>query len=244
MVFAQRLHSQHNASGAEMRAATASDGPTPPQEEQQQTSLYASYLARDLKTYSADFEDSLIDAVLNSSGRFIGRDGVRIIPEDSDEQPVEGVSLRAEDVSLESLPSIPSSEAEPPLPLNHPRRVFASPVAGVKLTHPGGFLEGGPGLDPERDTFPDHFFARNPQITTSIQLQATLKHEVDGSIELLKERLQNRRRAKERNEQIEKELRMLTDQHSMELRVQERMQEDARKKKEARELRRKERDGG
>ncbi|KAK5122346.1 hypothetical protein LTR85_004257 [Meristemomyces frigidus] len=220
-----------------MSAASPAGGPTPPQEEQP-NGAYASYVPHDLK-YSADFEDSLVKAVLDPNAR---QDGIRIIASDSDEQPVNGVSVRARDVSLQSLPTI--SENELPLPLNDPRRIFTSPAAGVKLTHPGGYLEGGPGLDPDMDTFPDDFLSRYEHATSPEELRKAIRQEIDSSVELLKERLRARQRAKERNEQIEKELKTLMDQHGMELKIHTRMAEENQRKKVAKERRRREREGG
>ena len=215
-------------------------GPNPPQEDEG-NSNYAAYVPHDLK-YSADFEDSLMHALLDNSGHNNTPDGIRIIPEDSTEQSVNGVSVRAEGISAQSLPTI--SEDELPLNLTDPRRVFQSPIPGIKLTHPGGYLEGGPGLDPEMDTFPDDFLANNPAISTPAQLRRARQKEIEASLEALKERLRARRRAKERNEQLEREIKTLTDQHSMEVRIQSQMAEEQRRKKEARAKRRRDREGG
>lgn len=220
-----------------------SGGPTPPQETQP-TNTYATYVPHDL-AYSADFEDSLIAPILHSSnpdGSSQPEAGIRIIPPDSNETPVSGVSVRASDISPESLPTI--TETDLPLPLNDPRRKFASPLPGVLLTHPAGYLEGGPPLDPSLDTFAEDLLSHRPKIKNPDDLQRAVQKEIDANVEILKERLRARRRAKEKNEQVAKELKVLTDQHSMELRIQERWQEDAKKKKEAKEARRREREGG
>jgi hypothetical protein len=195
--------------------------------------------------YNADFEDSLIAPVLhssNSDGSTQLDSGIRVIPPDSTETPVSGVSVRASDISPESLPTI--LETDLPLPLSDPRRKFASPLPGVLLTHPHGYLEGGPPLDPTLDTFAEDFLSHRPNITKPQDLEKAVKREIESNVEVLKERLRARQRAKEKNEQVAKELKVLTDQHSMELRIQERMQEDARRKKEARMARRGEREGG
>ena len=192
--------------------------------------LYASYVPHDLK-YSADFEDSLADILLDEA-KNTSDTGLRVIPEDSDEQPREGVSIRETDVLLPDLPGI--AEDELPLPLNDPRRIFTSAIPGIKLTHPGGYLEGGPGLDPEMDTFLDDFIGRRPGISNARELDRAIQREVDASVELLRERMRARQRAKEKNEQIEKEIRALVDQHSMELKIQRRMAEEQREKREAR----------
>ncbi|KAK4541421.1 hypothetical protein LTR36_008022 [Oleoguttula mirabilis] len=220
-----------------MAATSPAGRPTPPQEEQP-NGAYASYVPHDLK-YSADFEDSVVKAVLDPNAQ---HDGIRVIASDSDEQPVNNVSVRARDVSLQSLPAI--AEAELPLPLTDPRRIFASPVAGVKLTHPGGYLEGGPGLDPDMDTFPDDFLSRYEHVTSPDELRKAIRQEIDTSVELLRERLRARQRAKERNEQLEKELKALMDQHGMEYKIHNRLAEENQRKKEARERRRREREGG
>lgn len=199
---------------------------------------YASYVPHDLK-YSATFEDALVDAILNSDGKHTG---IRIIPEDSDEQAIEGESVRLSDIQLHSLPNI--DEEELPLRLDDSRRIFASPIPGVNLTHPGGYLEGGPGLDPEMDTFPDDFLSSRPRVSSAPQLQRALQTEINARMEMLKERLRARQKAKERNEQIEKELKTLTDQHDMELKIHNRMQEEVARKKEAREKRKRDREAG
>ena len=66
--------------------------PTPSQGEFPSSviSTYASYIPHDLK-YNADFEDSLINAVLSSNGKQVG---IRLIQVDRDEQAVEGDSVR------------------------------------------------------------------------------------------------------------------------------------------------------
>jgi len=223
-----------------MTSVLSTGGSPPPLERNgSSTATYASYVPHDLK-YSATFEDALVDAVLSADSQ---SEGIRIIPYDSDEQPVEGDSVRAEDVDFAALPHI--TEEELPLPLDDARRVYASPVPGVRLTHPGGYLEGGPGLDPEMDTFPDDFFTNtHPSISTTAQLDEAVKSEVASSVALLKQRMEARRQGREKNERIEKELRTLMDQHQMELRLQDRMANERRKKKEAREKKREGKAGG
>ncbi|KAK3629059.1 hypothetical protein LTR56_018295 [Elasticomyces elasticus] len=220
-----------------MAATSPSGGPTPPQDEQL-NGLYASYVPHDL-VYNADFEDSLMRAALDPDAK---RDGIRIIPSGSTERAQEGLSVHLSDALLQSLPII--AEDELPLPLNDSRRIYASPVPGVKLTHPGGYIEGGPGLAPNMDTFPDDYFQNNPEITSADEFRKARTKEVEASIELLKERLRARQGAKEKNEQIEKQLQKLREEHDMELRVHNKMAEVNRQKKEARERRKKEKEGG
>lgn len=187
--------------------AAASGGPTPPQEDLSD-STYASYVPHDL-VYSADFEDSLIAPVLHGSSQ--SNAGIRVIPPDSNEEPVSGLSVRSSDISPESLPTI--TETDLPLPLIDPRRKFASPLPGVLLTHPSGYLEGGPPLDPKMDTFAEDFLSHHPNVSSPEELRRAVQKEIDVKVEALKERLRARQRAKEKNEQVAKELKVLTDQH-------------------------------
>ncbi|EMD00499.1 hypothetical protein BAUCODRAFT_172013 [Baudoinia panamericana UAMH 10762] len=222
-----------------MAVASPAGNPTPPSEEPSR-SLYANYVPNDL-TYNADFEDSLITTVLH--GETGGRTpGIRVLPGNSMEMAEQGVSIRASDVSLQSLPFIP--EHDLPLPLTDTRRIFASPLSGINLTHPGGYLEGGPGLDPEMDTFPDDFIANRPHIHTSVDLHRAIHEEVEKATELLRQRLRRREEARETNERVERELKTLMDEHKMEMRVHEKLAEEQARKKEIKEKRRRERDGG
>lgn len=203
-------------------------GPTLARNESASTHVpYAPYVPHDLK-YSASFEDSLIDATLGADFK---QAGIRIIPDESDEEAIQGESVRLSEVDFQSLPHI--TEDELPLALHDTRRIFASPIPGIKLTHPGGYLEGGPGLDPEMDTFPDDFLSSRPQVTSSTHLQKALQKEINSSLELLKERVRARQKAKEKNEQIEKEIKLLKDTHDLEVKVRKKMQEDSIQKKEA-----------
>lgn len=211
--------------------------PTPPQEEQP-NGAYANYLPHDLK-YREDFENAVAQVVLNPPQK---SDGIRIIPEDSSEIPVEGVSVKADAISLQSLPQI--SEEELPLPLDDPRRIFASCIPGIKLTHPGGYFEGGPGLDPDLDSFPEHFFHNNPSAVNESTLRAAEDKEIVSHFEELRKRMQERQRAKEKNEQIERDLKSMREEHSMELKVNRKLADKRRAQKEAKEKKRREREGG
>lgn len=221
-----------------MVSPSAAVGPSPPADDNSDRA-YANYVPHELK-YSTDFEDSLVQTLLDPDAKT--DNGIRVIPDDSDEAPEKGVSIRANDILAASLPDI--QEGELPLPLNDPRRIYASAIPGIRLTHPGGYLEGGPGLDPEIDMFPKDFLSHKATIGTPSDLRTAVQAEIDTHVEALKERLRARQRAKEKNEQIEKELRALVDQHNMELKIQRRMAEEQRAKREAKEKKRRERGGG
>nr|POE88182.1 hypothetical protein CFP56_11411 [Quercus suber] len=222
--------------------AQAQTQPTPPSEDAP-FSAHASYIPHDL-AYSAEFEDSLIDAILDPNPSDITSDGgICVLSPDSPTLPVSGTSIRLSDVSPQSLPFLP--EAELPLPLNSPLRTFASPLRGIKLTHPFGYFEGGPGLDPTIDTFPDDFVAGHAEVETAKELRRAVEQEIASNVEVLRDRLRARREAKENNARIERELRTLLDQHSMERKIHAKMAEEKVRKREAREKRKKSgREGG
>ena len=193
---------------------------------------YGSWVPHDLP-YNAEFEDDLIDIILNPDHD--ASRGVRVIPEDEDEVPVDNHSVRFQDIDLTTLPTC--NEADLPIPLSDSRRIYAHPIPGIKLTHPYGWVEGGPSLDPQLDTFADDFLLNRPDVTTVEQLRAAVNAEVTTNIARLRERLLERQKAKNRNEQILKELKTKTDQHELEKKIHERQAEETRRKKEAREAR-------
>ncbi|EME50109.1 hypothetical protein DOTSEDRAFT_68844 [Dothistroma septosporum NZE10] len=221
-------------SGDEIAPAGA---PTPPQEEQP-FGAYASYVPHDLK-YSAVFEDDIMQAVLDPPST---DNGIRIIPEDSNEMPVEGISIKAKAISLQSLPTI--AEDELPLALGDARRIFASHVPGIRLTHPGGYLEGGPGLDPDMDTFPEDFLNNNSVATNATSLHAAVRKDINASKEMLYDRMRKRQDGIKHNERIERELRKMQEEHAMEMNIHRKMAEQRRAKKEAKDQRRLGKDAG
>ena len=217
-------------------------GATIPLQEGAPSGMFASYVPHDLK-YSAEFEDGVMRAVLGlESAPASKSEGIRVIPDDSDEPAVAGVSVRSEAASLQNLPSI--DEETLPLALDDTRRLYASPLPGIKLTHPGGYLHGGPGLDSEIDTFPEDFLANNPRVHTPGQLRGAIERDIAASREILHERMRTRQRAIQKNEQIEKELNLLMEEHSMELKINRKLADERRAKKEAKAKRKMEREAG
>ncbi|KAK4554823.1 hypothetical protein LTR86_007971 [Recurvomyces mirabilis] len=218
-------------------AVHSSTAPTPPRDTSH-PDLYANYVPHDLK-YSPTFEDDLLALVLHGPAPNT-TPGIRVLPLDSTEEPEVDVSVRVSDVSLDSLPTI--TESDLPLPINDPRRIFESPIKGLKLTHPHGYLEGGPGLDPNLDTFTDDFLSnhtpRNHRSSTHHNdptvLRAAVDAEIQSSITLLKQRMRERGEAKRKNDEVEKKLRELRQEHDMELRVHNKMAEDIQRRKAAR----------
>lgn len=95
--------------------------------------------------YAAAFTDSLINPLVHPAPRASkASTGLRVIPPSSDQRGKANFSIRYEDIDLDCLPEV--TQAELPLPLDDPRRRYASGIPGIRLTHPGGPLEGGVGV--------------------------------------------------------------------------------------------------
>lgn len=205
---------------------------TPPTEAAANVSntVYAAYLPRDVP-YNEAFEKSLQHALEHPP---YTRDGITVLPNNSPVPPEPGVSVRARDVDAAKLPHVPFAAL--PLPLDDSRRVYASPVPGVRLTHPGGYLEGGPGFAPGDDAFVQEFIHQFG-ITDAAQLRDARDREIDQCLNEARERMQAKRDALEHNARIENELKTLMDQRDMELKIETRMRDEARERRERREKR-------
>lgn len=145
-----------------------------------------------------------------------------------------GESVRLEDAGLPAV-----GHAELPLPLSDSRRVYRSAVPGVKLTHPGGPLEGGappfqpsgaPGIEGQiADDIRD--FARQLVKENSLknptQLKKFISAETQRQIEELKRQMSDRSRAKEQNEQTQKEINKKDQTRALERKIEERFKKDA-----------------
>lgn len=212
-------------------AFTMTQIPTTPRSEPDDESTYASRLPHEIP-YDGDFQDS-VQAVITNPPKT--DPALRIIPNGSDEAPKQGTSIRESAIDRATLPQIAFSEL--PLPLSDSRRIYASPVPGINLTHPGGYLEGGPGIAPADDEFARHFIAEN-NIRTAEELEAAVQREISANVELLRQRMWNRAEAKERNKRIGKEIATLTDQMDLETKVLNKAREKAREKRERKEARR------
>ncbi|PNS20068.1 Sphingomyelinase C 2 [Sphaceloma murrayae] len=175
---------------------------------------HASYLPRDIP-YSAPFEDSIAD-LLNSTTSTATRP-IAERPASSSSYPV---------LDLDALP----------LAISDPRRTFPSPVPGLRLTHPSGYLEGGPGLSPSEDEFAAHFVSEHG-IRDVQTLEQVKSQEIQRHIETARERARKRREAKEKNEGIDAEIRAMEEQLKLEMRVLGKARERALEKRETREKR-------
>lgn len=187
--------------------------------------------------YDANYEDSLMRTVLDSSSQ---HSGLRVLNDNSKEAPVQNISIRAADIAAQSLPVVRDEEL--PLPLSDARRTYSSAIPGIKLTHPSGAFQGG--IEQRNDgqeTFIDDFLVNNATINTDEQLQRAVDYEVGVNTNLLKDRMHARLKAKEKNEMLEKEIKTLVMTHDTELRVQRRMLDEQQARKEAKARRRQER---
>ncbi|KAK6438507.1 hypothetical protein LTR95_005291 [Oleoguttula sp. CCFEE 5521] len=198
---------------------------------------YASYVPHDLP-YNEAYENAIMQITLRPDPN--AKRGIRVIPEGSSEQAQEGVSVGAADIAWESLPII--AEADLPLLLDDPRRIYASQVPGILLTHPGGYHEGGPGLDPEMDTFAEDFTSRHGDVQDAVQLRAAKDKDVKANLELLKKQMLDRQKAVEHNAKIHSQLKALTEQHELELKLLKNSAEEQRVKRETREKKKRERE--
>jgi hypothetical protein len=100
--------------------------------------------------YSAAFLTSLSQTILTSpSPTSLSKDlaqGLHITPTKPTSGSSHARNTDTDTISLSSipfstLPSIPTPSL--PLPLSDHRRTYASAIPGIKLTHPGGWIEGG-----------------------------------------------------------------------------------------------------
>jgi hypothetical protein len=194
---------------------------------------YAAYEPHQIP-YSAHYENALYH-ILEYPPR--ARDAIFVIPDHSSEQPKQAVSVRARDIDPDSLPKL--SLHQLPLSTHDPRRVFASPVPGIRLTHPGGYLEGGPGPSPEDQRKWAREFLERERVESEEQLGMAVQHHMQQNMALAKERMRARYHALQQNARIEKEIKTLMDQREMEVKIETRMKEDAKRRRENREHKRK-----
>ncbi|GAB7346430.1 hypothetical protein MBLNU457_5127t1 [Dothideomycetes sp. NU457] len=209
-----------------------SQAPTTPKSNTDEDGNYASWLPRDI-SYNVTFENSVCD-ILTSSDPSQKPTGLRILADDATEQSIPGVALRMRDIDTSTLPIIPLESL--PLDLSDPRRKYASPIPGINLTHPFGYLEGGPGIAPSDDEFARHFIHEH-KIRGPEALKRTVEQELEANMELARERMRARKEAREKNERIEREIKSLGEQIEMEIKVLNKAREKARERREKRERR-------
>jgi hypothetical protein len=150
--------------------------------------------------YNAAFDDSLMSTMLYIPSSFQQRP--------NGEQPLDATSITPEHL---------------PIPLLSHLRTHPSGVPGVALTHPHGSLYGGP--QPHSlealHAYAQELIASNGIVCRS-ELEALIEREIVDARSELEERLDARRSARERNQDVEREIRKLVDEREMEIRVAER----------------------
>ncbi|KAF4552161.1 Hypothetical protein D9617_11g010100 [Elsinoe fawcettii] len=173
---------------------------------------HASYLPRDIP-YSPIFEDAISSLLISPPSN---------APSGTSSPP-------------SSLPNIDLSAL--PLPPSDSRRKYPSPIPGLLLTHPGGYLEGGPGLSPQEDEFAAHFISEHG-IRDSDTLARIVDREIEAQLDIARQRARSRQEAQRKNEGIEAEIRAMEEQLRVEMRVLGKARQMAKEKRERRERRR------
>ncbi|KAF9691056.1 hypothetical protein EKO04_010961 [Ascochyta lentis] len=117
------------------------------------------------------------------------------------------------------------SASDLPIPISSPLRTHPSPVPGLQLTHEKGYHTGGIGPSAHVvNEFAARFIAERGLKAGDVEgLERAVKSEVEGKLEVVKERMRERERAFERNKGVERELGDLRLQRQAELRVMERV---------------------
>lgn len=116
---------------------------------------------------------------------------------------------------------IPASSL--PIPLSSPLRTHPSPIPGLYVTQPNGYHTGGPGPSPYTVREFAERFIREHGIEDAGQLERVVEELVKGKMAEVRERMERRAEAVERNRGVERELDDLRLQRSAELRVMERV---------------------
>ncbi|KAF1985306.1 hypothetical protein K402DRAFT_334776 [Aulographum hederae CBS 113979] len=170
--------------------------------------------------YNARFEDSLMETVLASNST---RGGMTVLPSTSTAKAVPGKSIVITEIDSSTLPFIRPSEL--PLPLNDERRTYQSPIPGVRFTHPGGAIEGGPGpfgplgMDENRAKEAQDFIEEHG-IRTQAQFSKVLEQKRAQCMKKVKEAMEQRMEAKQQNQDLDGEIKTLEIEREMERKVQ------------------------
>ncbi|KAF2845847.1 hypothetical protein T440DRAFT_407100 [Plenodomus tracheiphilus IPT5] len=110
-----------------------------------------------------------------------------------------------------------------PIPLSSPLRTHPSPIPGLYVTQPNGYHTGGPGPSPYTVKEFAERFIREHEVEDAGQLERVVEELVKGKMEEVRDRMEARAEAVEKNKVVERELGDLRLQRSAELRVMERV---------------------
>lgn len=202
--------------------------PLTPQDEPPANGMLTNMFDPSKIPYTAAFEDAVMQVILNPPPM----DGIQREDEHAVAAPSSPSNANGSSTHL-SLPTVPFSEL--PLPLSDPRRRYQSPVAGIRLTHPGGWLEGGPGPElGERRAFALAFAARYHGVRTPEELRRRVADETRARMQELAERMRARQDAIENNARVERDMAQLVAQRETERRVEKRLVDETRLKRERR----------
>lgn len=198
--------------------------------------------------YSVDFTYALM-RLLDDPSSNSTKPGITVVnkPSASVALPAESsVVTRLDSIDNAKLPQLQASDL--PIALNDSRRVFAGPLPGINLTHPGGWIEGGagpyapqrsePGItaqvhDPNEDDddvrlHVQHLIMQH-NLRTPAQVQKYLKQEVQKQVEQLKSRMEERKSALDTNERLDREIQQLESQRAIERKVEDRLRRSSGK---------------
>lgn len=204
-----------------------SSAATPPREDARDPH-HAAWSPRDIP-YNEAYENNVKNTIIYPPSK---DNAIHVIPDDSPEDPQPGLSVRARDIDPATFPFVNFDDL--PIALDDPRRIYASPVPGIKLTHPGGYLEGGPGFAPDNHVFASDFISEF-NITAPDQLRDAVQAQIHQHLDSARERMNAREDAMQHNARIDKELKTLMDQREMEVKIETRMKDDAKARRERKE---------
>jgi len=194
--------------------------------------------------YNAEFEDSLCAEILKPSPHS-DREVIPVLS--PDDNSTHGVRLA--DYKPDSSPRL-----DVPVPLVDPSRKYTSSVPGVLTTEPCGSLLGGPitsfssdgssvvdSADVTRmvDEYTKQFIStrfasqiEKKEVITSEEVYAKIQEEIGDRLKDIGLVASRRQSAKEKNEGVRAEIKVLEDQMELETKLLKRMGERARVKRE------------
>src|SRR5690606_15928262 len=121
---------------------------------------------------------------------------------------------------------------ELPLPLSDPRRTHTlAAFPHIKLTHPSGWVEGGPGPTEEAKLAFVSALVSRRRIRNEDGLRRALEEDKAAQVLRLWDRTKERQRAKEQNARVRRELDTLVAQREMEVRLEQRIRDEAKKRR-------------